>query len=79
VQRVGRHDDFFELGGHSLLAIQIMLRTSAAFEIELPLHYLLHHPNISEFAQRIDTTQQALANLQDTDTATDDEREEVLL
>lgn len=79
VPRVGRHDDFFELGGHSLLAIQIMLRTSAAFEVELPLHYLLHHPNIAEFAQRIDATQQALANLQDTEAATEGEREEVLL
>jgi acyl carrier protein len=37
VDRVGATDDFFELGGHSLLALRVIVRLSAAVEVDLPI------------------------------------------
>nr|UZC79447.1 KrmR [uncultured bacterium] len=77
IEQVGRQDDFFTLGGHSLLAPQVILQVGHAFEIELPLRQLLSNPTLSELAQRIDSTRETLAGLQDMTSIGDDEADEL--
>ncbi|MCR6651361.1 MAG: phosphopantetheine-binding protein [Cellvibrionaceae bacterium] len=59
VERVGRHDNFFELGGHSLLALKLLekLRTHGW---SAPVRTLFQRPQLSAFAQSIESTNRAL-------------------
>ena len=50
VKRVGVNDNFFELGGHSLLATRIIARVNQVFQVELPMHWLLEMPTVTELA-----------------------------
>src|SRR5262249_56531009 len=34
---IGIHDNFFSIGGDSLLAVQVLARTAAVFQVEVPL------------------------------------------
>lgn len=51
---IGVHDNFFALGGHSLQAVDLSMRISKEFDMELPLRALLESPTIIELADRID-------------------------
>jgi amino acid adenylation domain-containing protein len=51
---IGVHDNFFDIGGHSLLAMQVISRTRAAFDIEIPVRQLFDSPTIGEMAQEIE-------------------------
>ena len=55
LDKIGIHDNFFELGGYSLLGTQILTRVRKIFAINIPLKVLFESPNITEFANRIDT------------------------
>jgi hypothetical protein len=53
--RIGMHDSFFALGGNSLFAAQIVARTSAELQVQLPLALLFQGaPTIAGLAGRID-------------------------
>jgi amino acid adenylation domain-containing protein len=50
LERVGVHDDFFELGGHSLLAVQVIVRLSDIFQVDLPLRSIFETSSLAELA-----------------------------
>ncbi|MBZ5526182.1 MAG: alpha/beta fold hydrolase, partial [Acidobacteriia bacterium] len=47
---IGIHDNFFEIGGDSLLAALLVVRTNAAFQVEVPLRRLFESPTIAQQA-----------------------------
>ena len=47
----GTEDDFFELGGTSITAIEVMIRLSREFDIDVPLQALFTHPTIRTLAR----------------------------
>lgn len=47
---IGLDDDFFLLGGDSLLAVDLLLRVEQAFQIKLPLQYLLEAATVRQMA-----------------------------
>jgi len=51
---IGVTHDFFELGGHSLLAHQIISRTRATFQIDVPLRTLFEATTIEKLAVVVD-------------------------
>ncbi|MDT9002481.1 phosphopantetheine-binding protein, partial [Paucibacter sp. APW11] len=65
LQRVGRRDHFFELGGHSLLLVQMHLRVSEAFAIELSLRELLETLELQTLADLVTRRQLALYQSKD--------------
>lgn len=50
VSRVEPHDNFFALGGHSMLAIQLLSRVNAAFDADVPLHWIFEEPTLADMA-----------------------------
>ena len=48
------HDDFLELGGHSLLAHQIISRTRATFQIDVPLRTLFESTTVGQLGAVVD-------------------------
>jgi amino acid adenylation domain-containing protein len=73
VNRVGIHDNFFELGGDSIATIQVMMRISKVFQIDLLPFVLFNSPTIAELATRIEEV--LLAEIE---ALTDDEAELLL-
>jgi hypothetical protein len=55
LERVGRADNYFGLGGNSLLAMTLMRRTSARFDLDLPVVVLFQFPTIPEMAEVIES------------------------
>jgi len=54
IDSVGVDDSFFDLGGHSLLAVQVLIRASAALDIELdPTLLFTTNFSIAELAEEI--------------------------
>ncbi len=51
IERVGADDSFFELGGTSLSAMDVMLRLSREFAIDVPLETLFNHPRLGDLAR----------------------------
>lgn len=51
---VSRHDNFFELGGTSFSVVRILAAVDEQFDVSLPMQTLLRHPELAEFAARID-------------------------
>jgi acyl carrier protein len=47
---IGIHDNFFKLGGHSLLTVQVVLRISRDFQIDMAVRELFEHVTIAEIA-----------------------------
>src|SRR5947209_218201 len=45
---IGMHDNFFNIGGDSLLAVQVLARTAAVFQVEVPLRHLFESPTIAQ-------------------------------
>src|SRR5947209_365655 len=45
---IGIHDNFFNIGGDSLLAVQVLARTAAVFQVEVPLRHLFESPTIAQ-------------------------------
>ena len=54
-ETIGRHDNFFDLGGHSLLATQLASRIRDSFDVELPVHMVFEHPELSALAEAIES------------------------
>jgi amino acid adenylation domain-containing protein len=50
LDRVGAREDFFELGGHSLLAAQLAARVRRAFQVDVPLTFVLEHRTVESMA-----------------------------
>jgi len=50
LDRVGTLDDFFQLGGTSLKALELMLRLSREYDIDIPLTSIFQHPTIRALA-----------------------------
>ena len=50
---IGLDDDFFMLGGDSLLAVDLLVRVEQAFQVKLPLQYLLEAATVRQMAQFI--------------------------
>jgi len=57
IKQVGIHDAFSDLGGDSLQATQVISRILMAFQVELPISFLLTSPTIAEMASVIMTHQ----------------------
>jgi len=47
---IGIYDNFFSIGGDSLLATQLVARTNAEFEVDIPLRRLFEAPTIAQLA-----------------------------
>jgi acyl carrier protein len=54
LQQVGIHDNFFELGGDSIATIQVTMRVSQAFQIDLLPVELFQFPTIAGLSSRIE-------------------------
>ncbi|MHB8863281.1 MAG: amino acid adenylation domain-containing protein [Pirellulaceae bacterium] len=51
--RIGTLDNFFDLGGHSLTALTVVAEIRNRLDVDVPLRWLLEHPNITELACQI--------------------------
>jgi acyl transferase domain-containing protein len=49
IATVTKADNFFELGGQSLMALQVVMRLSQMFQVELSLSDVLDMPTVGEF------------------------------
>lgn len=53
IEEIGIYDNFFELGGHSLLSVQLLSQVQLAFQVDVPLFYLLKAPTIAGLIEAI--------------------------
>ncbi len=54
LDQIGIHDNFFEIGGDSIATIQVMMRVSQQYEIELRPVALFTSPTIAQLAVQIE-------------------------
>jgi acyl carrier protein len=54
IERIGIHDNFFEIGGDSIATIQVMMRVSQTYQIELKPVELFNSPTIAQLAIQIE-------------------------
>ena len=54
IDRIGIHDNFFEIGGDLIATIQVMMRVSQQYEIELRPVALFTSPTIAQLAVQIE-------------------------
>ncbi|MDP3704385.1 MAG: amino acid adenylation domain-containing protein [Legionellaceae bacterium] len=47
-------DNFFEMGGDSLMALQIISELRSLYNFDIPLSYIIEHPNISSLSKAIE-------------------------
>ncbi|HEY0143904.1 MAG TPA: amino acid adenylation domain-containing protein, partial [Thermoanaerobaculia bacterium] len=55
-EQIGINDNFFELGGHSLLATQLIAKTRARLDIDLPLKAVFERASVAQLAALIVTS-----------------------
>lgn len=54
IEGIGVHDNFFEIGGDSIATIQVMMRVSQAYQLELRPVVLFNSPTIAQLALEIE-------------------------
>jgi acyl carrier protein len=54
VEAIGASDSFFALGGTSLIAMQVIVRVSRTFDVEVPLATLFTHPRLADLAHVVE-------------------------
>lgn len=71
IEEIGIYDNFFELGGHSLLSVQLLSQVQKAFQVDVPLFYLLKAPTIAGLIEAIDVVQNLSSATVDKETEID--------
>jgi acyl carrier protein len=54
MDQVSVTDDFEELGGDSLMAVRICADIEAAFDVSVPIAFIVNSPTIERLAPRVD-------------------------
>ena len=60
IEQISTSDNFFALGGDSLRATQAISRIRAAFQVNLPIVTLFRKPTITELADEIAKSAEAI-------------------
>ncbi len=78
IEEIGIYDNFFELGGHSLLSVQLLSQVREAFQVDVPLFYLLKEPTIAGLIEAINVVQNLSSAAVDKETEIDLQADVVL-